>query len=35
MKLKFIIKHLFIPQNCQILAKTFRLKMLNIGGAQK
>jgi len=34
-KLKFNIKPLFIPQNCQIMAKTgqvfFRLKMLNNG----
>jgi len=40
-KLKFNIKPLFIPQNRQILAQntldlvSFRLKMLNDGGAQE
>jgi len=40
-KLKFNIKPLFIPQNCQILAQNtldlifFRLKMLNNGGTQE
>jgi len=40
-KLKFDIKPLFVPKNCQILAENtldlsfFRLKMLNNGGAQE